>query len=132
MKYVVCIAAGAILGFFTVATAAEVMLHSGTVVAVDRAAGTIAMDERTPGHVGKASAAVTRITMRVSPHTKFIAARRADDGRDWPGGFLETSLPGWTIKVGDSVTALCQHEGPFLTTLTALEIWVAANGYELP
>ncbi len=132
MKYVACIVAGAILGFCAVATAAEVVLHSGTVVAVDRAAGTIAIDEMNPGHVGKPSAAVTRITMRVTPHTGFIAARRADDGRDWPGGFLETSLPGWTIKVGDSVTVLCQHEGPFLTALTALEIWVAADGYELP
>src|ERR1700693_5291149 len=128
MKYA-CIAAAVILGFFAVATAAEMMPHSGIVVAVGRAAGTIAIDEKTPEHVGKPSAAVNRITMRVTPHTTFIAARRADDGRDWPGGFLETSLPEWTVKVGDSVTVLCQHEGP---ALTALDIWVAADGYELP
>lgn len=124
MKHVAGITIGLVLGFVTVASAAETMLHSGTAVAVDRDAGTIAIDEVSPGRVGK-----TRITMRVTPHTMFTAARRGGDGRDWVGGFVETSLPEWTIELGDSVTVLCEHEAPFPT---ALEIWVATDGYELP
>ena len=111
------------------AMAEDTMLHYGTVVAIDRQSGTLAIDEVSRSGVGKPAATVTRLTMHVSPHTMFVAARRADGGSR-SDGFSETLLPDWTVKFGDFVAVLCQHDGPFLS---ALEIVVTApDDHELP
>jgi hypothetical protein len=62
-------------------------------VAVALSAGTMAIEEVSPRSVGKRGAAATRITMRVNPHTMFVAARRAADG-----SFVETLRPEWAAK----------------------------------
>lgn len=107
-------------------TAAGTISHSGTIVAIDRQAGTILFEEIGPWRVEDGSAPATRQTIVVIASTSFVLARRVP-GRGpggWRGEFVEEPVAPWTIKAGDFATILCLHDRGFLT---ALEIVVAAD-----
>lgn len=102
----------------------EAMSHSGTIAAVDPNAWTIDLEEIGPWRVRDGETVLTRYRIAVTPFTNFVRARRvAESGRrGYPGDFVEEFVEPWTLRVGDFVTVLCQHDGTFLT---ALEIVVS-------
>ncbi len=100
------------------AGAAELMKHSGTVLAVDRTAGTLVLGEIGPWRVERGETRITRLTISMVPVTEFTLAERATDGAaGFPGAFLELPLDPWYVKEGDFVTVTCLHEGQRLTAL---------------
>ena len=81
--------------------------YSGTVVGIDRGAGTIVIGEIGPWRVQGGKTVITMRTFAVGPGARFEASRRVGDPGPggWPGGFVETTLAPWAVKVGDFVTA---------------------------
>lgn len=85
----------------TAATAAE--RHSGRVVAVDAAAGTLRLDELVEGH-GAQTRAVER-TLRLSPGATIQLLRPATpDAAHWPNAWEGRPLTAAELKPGDFVT----------------------------
>ena len=100
------------------AGAEEITKHSGTVLAVDRNAGTLVLGEVGPWRVERGETRITRLTITMVPVTEFTLAERATDGAaGFPGAFLELPLDRWYVKEGDFVTVTCLHEGQRLTAL---------------
>lgn len=94
---------------------AQVMKHSGLVAAVDRAAGTIVLDEVGPWQVKEGKTVVTRRTLTVTPETGFVQARR--EATEWfPAEFTDLPLLR-EVAAGDFVTVECRHEGRRLVAL---------------
>jgi hypothetical protein len=86
--------------------------YAGTVVSVDRQAGTVVV-----GDVGPAGAAgeprVTPRTIAVTPTTAFVRVARtaAVPPTGWPGNYVETPLAPWAVKPGDFVTVEAEPSG---------------------
>jgi hypothetical protein len=102
----------AALGFAGVGTAEERMKHSGTIVAIDDAAGTILLAEIGPWKVRGGKTVMTYRTITVTPDTEFsIVGREYATIEGWPGEFLEGVLPPGAVYVDDYVTVDCVHKG---------------------
>ena len=100
---------------------AQTVRHSGTILAVDRGAGTMVLGEIGPWRVVRGATQVTRLTISVTPSTVFSQVGR-DATRPFPGDFVEAATGAGDLKVGDVVTVECQHKGK---RLTALKVTVA-------
>ena len=111
------LAAGlAVAAAFPVAAAAEAERRSGTVVAVDRATGTVVVEEIGPGR-GAAGNEVARHRIALPPTTPVVgitrAAGPAPDG--WDGGFVQTSLSREALTEGAFVTVTLRRDEGHLT-----------------
>ena len=108
------------------AGAAELMKHSGTVLAVDRTAGTLVLGEVGPWRVERGETRITRLAIATGSATEFTVAERVPDGAaGFPGAFAERRLDPGHVKAGDFVTVSCLHEGK---RLTALKVTVSSLG----
>ncbi len=87
--------------------------HSGTVTAVDRAAGTVTIEEIGPWRVEGGRTVVTPLTVRADGSTTWMRARRATGAgpSGWDGEFIEASQGAWEVKPGDYVTVEVPREG---------------------
>jgi hypothetical protein len=101
--------------------------YSGTVVAVDRAAGTIVVEGMGPWRVKDGVTQLERRTIAVVPSTELMRLKRATGvaPSGWPGDFVESALPEWQVKPGDWVTVAVKPDG---TRMTAIRIDVADPG----
>ena len=100
--------------------------YSGTVVAVDRAAGTIVVGGMGPWRVKDGVTQLERRTIVVTPSTGLMRLKRATGvASGWPGDFVESALPEWQVKPGDWVTVAVKPDG---TGMTAIRIDVADPG----
>jgi hypothetical protein len=103
------VAAAALAG---TADAQERMKHSGTIVAIDNAAGTIRLAEIGPWKVRDGKTVITYRTLTLAPMTEFaIAGREYARPDSWPGRFVEGALPPDAVYLNDFVTVDCLHMG---------------------
>jgi hypothetical protein len=95
--------------------------YSGTVVAVDRAAGTIVVEGMGPWRIKDGVTQLQRRTIGVAPSTEFVRLKRATGAAPsgWQGDFVESALPEWQVKPGDWVTVTAKPDG---TRMTAARI----------
>lgn len=86
--------------------APEQTRYSGTVVAVDRSAGTLVVEGMGPWRVKEGVTQVERRTIAVAPSAAFVGLARATGPAPsgWTGDFVESPLPAWQVKPGDWVT----------------------------
>lgn len=101
--------------------------YSGTVVAVDRAAGAIVVEGMGPWRVKDGVTQLERRTIVVTPSTELMRLERATGvaPSGWPGDFVESALPEWQVRPGDWVTVVVKPDG---TRMTAIRIDVADPG----
>jgi len=87
--------------------------HSGMVTAVDRAAGTVTIEEIGPWRVEGGQTVVTPLTVRADGSTTWMRARRATGAgpTGWDGEFVEAPQGAWEVKPGDYVTVEVPREG---------------------
>jgi hypothetical protein len=87
--------------------------HSGTVTAVDRAAGTVSLEEIGPWRVEAGQTVVTPFTARADGSTTWMRARRTTGAGSsgWDGEFVEAPQGAWEVKPGDYVTVEVPREG---------------------
>ena len=120
------VAALGVAATFPVAAAAEAERRSGTVVAVDRAAGAMVIEEIGPGR-GAGGNEVGRHRIALEPTTPVVeiarAAGRAPDG--WEGGFVQTSLSREALTEGAFVTVTLRRDDG---QLTAEQVTVVTPG----
>ena len=106
----------AVVAAFPVAAAAEAERRSGTVVAVDRATGTVVVEEIGPGR-GAGGNEVARHRITLEPTTPVVGISRAvgpaPDG--WGGGFVQTQLDRSALTEGAFVTVRLRHDDGQLT-----------------
>ena len=100
--------------------------YSGTVVTVDREAGTIVVGEIGPWQVKDGKTRVTERTIAVGPSTRFLAAKRSREAgpSGWPGECVEEPLAAWTVTPGDFVTVRTEKAGDRLQAVT---VTIAVN-----
>jgi hypothetical protein len=86
--------------------------HSGTVVAVDPAKGTIVIDEIGPWQTKGGKTISTHRTFVVEPATQFVTLkRRPEPGPSgWRGEFVEAPLGAWAVSKGDFVTVRVEEK----------------------
>ena len=91
--------------------------YSGTVVAVDRAAHTIAVEGMGPWRVKDGVTQLERRTIGVAASTEFVRLKRATGAAPsgWAGDFVESALPEWQVKPGDWVTVTAKADGARMT-----------------
>ncbi|HET8531399.1 MAG TPA: hypothetical protein VFO08_09640 [Methylomirabilota bacterium] len=101
--------------------------YSGTVVAVDRGAGTIVVEGMGPWRVKDGVTQLERRTIGIVPSTELMRLERASGvaPSGWPGDFVESALPEWQVKPGDWVTVAVKLDG---ARMTAIRIDVADPG----
>ena len=110
---------------FPLRAGAETTNISGTILALDKEAGTIVVGEIGPWRVKDGVTEITPRTLSVTAATEFRQVKRAPGigPRGWVGDFVEVALGAWELKQGDFVTVEVRHEGP---RLTAVKVAVAA------
>ena len=98
---------------------AETTKISGTILALDKEAGTIVVGEIGPWRVKGGVTEVTPRTIAVTSATEFKQVRRATGAgpTGWIGDFVEVGIGAWELKKGDFVTVEVQREGRRLTAL---------------
>jgi hypothetical protein len=100
------------------AAAADVVKHSGVIVAVDERAGTFVLAEVGPWQLRDGETVVTRRTISLTPATAFsIVFRDEEAPSGFPNDFVETPLEPWAVYLGDHVTIDCRHDGRRLVAL---------------
>jgi CBS domain-containing protein len=93
------------------AAGAGTVKHSGTVAAVDRAAGTMVLDEVGPWRVKDGVTQITRRTIVVPATTEVTVARRAEEPGGWlPRPFVEAPAGLGDLAPGQFVTVECRPE----------------------
>jgi hypothetical protein len=103
--------------------AGQIVKHSGSIVSVDPAAGTLVLAELGPWQVKDGQTVVTHRTVTMTAATAVALARRAPEGpTGFSGDFVETVRPRSALTPGDFVTIESEHEG---TRIVALKITVA-------
>ena len=85
--------------------------HSGTVVAVDAAAGTITLAEVGPWRVRDGETVITYRTITVTPETEFTIVGPPYELDAPPEAFVEESIEHGAIYVDDFVTVDCLDIG---------------------
>src|SRR5215510_8917602 len=83
--------------------------HSGTVVSLDPAAGTLVLQELTASR-SEAPAPVTR-AITVGSGARLLVLRRSTESgaTAWPGGFVASPMPLADLRPGDFVTVIGQE-----------------------
>lgn len=99
--------------------------HSGTILAINKAAGTIVLGEMGPWRGTEGVTEITRRTILVTSATAFARVERAPGppATRGIGEFVEAPLGPWEVKEGDFVTVQVQREGE---RLTAAKVTVVA------
>lgn len=117
----------AFLMLLPVSAGAETTTHSGTILALNKEAGTIVLGEIGPWRVKGGVTEVTERTIAVTPATVFKEVKRAPGAgpSGWVGEFVEAGLGAWELKKGDFVTVQVRQEGQ---RLTAVSVAVMAPG----
>ncbi|HET7874637.1 MAG TPA: hypothetical protein VFN71_03855, partial [Methylomirabilota bacterium] len=95
--------------------------HSGTVLAVERSAGTLVLGEVGPWRVKDGKTEITRQAIAVSADTQFVSVKRAEGvgPTGWVlGEWVTAPLPAWQVKEGDFVTIEARRDRGHLTALT--------------
>jgi hypothetical protein len=107
--------------------AGPVTRHSGTVIGVDRAAGTLVVGEVGPWQVKAGETVITRRTIAVTRATEFSrVARAAGPGPGgWVGEYVERATAAWSVKEGDFVTVTVERSD---ARLTAVRVCVPEPG----
>ena len=105
--------------------AGETTNISGTIVALNKEAGTIVVGEVGPWRVKEGATEITPRTVAVTAGTEFKQVRRAEGAgpTGWVGEFVEVAIGRWELKKGDFVTVQVRHEEQ---RLTALKVAVSA------
>lgn len=87
--------------------------HSGTVAAVDRAAGTITIEVIGPWRVKDGQTVITRFTVKPDGSTVWTRARRATGAgpSGWDGELIEVPQDAWGLKPGEYATVELQRVG---------------------
>ena len=90
---------------------ADAPRHSGTIVAIDKANGTITINEQGPWR-GEGTG-VHRVTFQLRPEVNvMLIERTAGSDRDgWPGSFTSSKLSPSDLRVGDVVTLKAERLG---------------------
>jgi hypothetical protein len=103
--------------------------YSGTVVAVDRAGGTIVVEGMGPWQVKDGVTQVQRRTIGIKPSTAFVRFTRATGPAPsgWIGDFVESVLPGQQVEPGDWVTVTLKTEDE-RPTAVRVDVWVPSEG----
>ena len=100
--------------------------HSGTVVAVDRDAGTIVIEEIGPWRVKDGQTVITRFTVKAGESTAWTRARRATGAgpSGWDGEFIEVPQDAWELKRGEYATIELEGagKGQVATRVTVSEL----------
>ena len=93
--------------------------YSGTVVAVDRAAGAIVVEGMGPWRVMDGATQVERRTINVTPTTELVRVKRASGvaPSGWMGDFVESAPAEWQMKPGDWVTVTLAPDAPRPTAI---------------
>jgi hypothetical protein len=108
----------------TGATAGTRETHSGSLIGVDPAAGTIVLAEVGPWQLDRGQTRITERRIIVTDATVLARVRRAEaTPTGFPGDFVQESLDRSELRPGDWVTVDCDHEG---RTMTAVTITVTA------
>ena len=105
--------------------AGETTNISGTIVALNKEAGTIVVGEVGPWRVKEGATEITPRTVAVTAGTEFKQVKRAAGAgpTGWVGEFVEVAIGPWELKKGDFVTVQIRHEEQ---RLTALKVAVSA------
>jgi hypothetical protein len=103
--------------------------YSGTVVAVDQAAGTIVVEGMGPWRLKEGVTQLERRTIGVMPSTAFVRLERARGPAPsgWVGDFVESALPGWQVKPGDWVTVTVKTDDK-RPTAVRVDVWEPSEG----
>jgi hypothetical protein len=103
--------------------------YSGTVVAVDQAAGTIVVEGMGPWRIKEGVTQLERRTIGVMPSTEFVRLTRATGPAPsgWVGDFVESALPGWQVKPGDWVTVTVKTDDK-RPTAVRVDVWEPSEG----
>jgi hypothetical protein len=122
---------------------ADGLRHSGTIVAVDQAKGTITMDEMGPWY-GEGTGVRRVILPLRSDIQAALVQRTASPGADgWPGAYTALPLSLADLRVGDHITVKTT-EGPGAVLLVEVvrpgnkddegrtEVPAASPSFELP
>lgn len=98
--------------------------HSGTILAVNRAAGTIVLGEMGPWRVKGGVTEITERTIAVIPSTEFTRVKRVPGPgpAGWAGDFVEVRLGVWEVKAGDLVTVEVREKDQRLIALKVVVI----------
>jgi hypothetical protein len=103
--------------------------YSGTVVAVDQAAGTIVVEGMGPWRIKEGVTQLERRTIGLMPSTEFVRLTRATGPAPsgWVGDFVESALPGWQVKPGDWVTVTVKTDDK-RPTAVRVDVWEPSEG----
>jgi len=113
-RWTACVVSVALVGFAAPCWAQPAVTgHSGTVAAVDRAAGTVTIEEIGPWRVEGGQTVVTPLSVRADGSTTWMRGRRATGAgpSGWDGELVEAPLGAWEVKPGDFVTVEVPREG---------------------
>lgn len=100
------------------ALATETTRHSGTVVMIDPARGSLVIEEVGPWVVKDGVTVVTRRSIVLTSATKFNMFMRVDVPGRFAHDFIEVALDPGDVSPGDFVTAECIRRGGRLVALT--------------
>lgn len=117
----------ALIALLAPGLAAAETRYTGTIMAVDKAGGTIVLGDVGPWRVKDGETQITRRTIAVAASTAFVSAKRAAGAGPggWVGEWVETALPAWQLKPGYFATVAARREDD---RLTALKITVVELG----
>ena len=103
--------------------------YSGTVVAVDQAAGTIVVEGMGPWQVKAGVTQLERRTIGIMPSTAFVRLKRATGPapRGWVGDFVESALSERQVKPGEWVTVTVKAEDK-RPTAVRVDVWEPSEG----
>lgn len=98
--------------------------HSGIIMAVNKAAGTIVLGEIGPWRVKDGATEITERTIAVTPATQFKQVKRTPGAgpAGWIGELVEVRLGAWEVKKGDFVTVEVRREGQRLSALAIVVV----------
>ena len=103
--------------------------YSGTVVAVDQAAGTFVVEGMGPWQMKNGVTQVQRRTIAVRPSTEFVRLERATGPAPsgWVGDFVESELTERQVNPGDWVTVTLAAEDR-RPTAVRIDVWQPSKG----
>jgi len=108
---------------------ADVERHSGVIRVVDRAAGTLVLDEVGPWRIEKGMTVVTPLTVSLVPETQVLILTRAEGvaPTGWGGDYIETPSSDTALKPGEFVTVTVERRGKRLTATRAVLVAIPAR-----
>ncbi len=93
--------------------AADLLRHSGTLVAIEDARGLLKLEEMGPW-TGELESTITRRELRLAPDLEVKLIKRDHDGTGedgWRGGFAVTPIAVSALRTGDYITVGTRRRG---------------------